>query len=475
MDFSSLAASKMLHFFEEISKIPRPSGHEEKIADYIENFLKDRKIEYIRDAKNNVFATLPASEGREDEAALMLQGHTDMVCEADEGKKWDVLTEGITLTLDGDWLKADGTTLGGDDGFAVAIMLAILDGAMKNHPRMEFLFTSDEEVGLGGATAFDFAPVTAKKMINLDSEEEDHVLVSCAGGVRIDVKTELKTEAPTGTPLKISIEGLAGGHSGADIHLNRVNANVTLARLLLALVKDGGARIVMAQGGSKDNAITRSASAVIYADNEEKIKTLVEGFYTELLKSVTDADKGVKIVCEATAGADAVITAEDSARAALIVSSLPYGVIEFNNDLGIVETSSNVGILKIDTNGLSVSALARSQDDKKLDAVCALVGELCARHGAEKGERNRYPGWAYSKDSELSSEYAEAYAKVFGKKPHICGIHAGLECGIFKKKAPDMDMISIGADMHDVHTPRERMSVSSCDRIWRVLCEMIEK
>ncbi|MBR6742516.1 MAG: beta-Ala-His dipeptidase [Clostridia bacterium] len=475
MDFSSLSASRMLHFFEEISKIPRPSGHEEKIADYIEGFLKDRKIEYIRDAKNNVFAVLPATEGRENDEALMLQGHTDMVCEADEGKKWDVLTEGITLTLDGDWLTADGTPLGGDDGFAVAIMLAILDGAMKNHPRMEFLFTADEEVGLGGATAFDFAPVKAKKMVNLDSEEEDTVLVSCAGGVRIDVKTSLKTEAPSGTPLKISIEGLAGGHSGADIHLNRVNANVTLAKLLLLLVREGGAGIVSAQGGSKDNAITRSASAVIYADDAEKIKELTDKFCGELVKDITDADKGVKICCEPAEAAETVITAEDSERAAEIVSLLPYGVIEFNNDLGIVETSSNIGILRMDANGLSVSALARSQDDKKLDAVCELVGELSARYGAEKGERNRYPGWAYSKDSKLSAEYAEAYVKVFGKAPRICGIHAGLECGIFKKKAPDMDMISIGADMHDVHTPRERMSVSSCDRIWRVLCEMIEK
>ncbi|MBQ1212631.1 MAG: beta-Ala-His dipeptidase [Clostridia bacterium] len=474
MDFSASSAEKVLHYFEEITKIPRPSGHEEKIADYLEAFMNARGIKYSRDAKHNVFAVLPATEGREGEPAIMLQGHTDMVCEADEGKEWDVLNEGVTLIRDGDWLHADGTTLGGDDGFAVAVMLALLDGAAESHPKLECLFTSDEEVGLGGANAFDFAPVTAKKLVNLDSEEEDTILVSCAGGMRMDMMLRFDFMDCDGVALKLTIDGLAGGHSGADIHLNRANANRELAKALQALCRQIRVNLCAFEGGSKDNAITRSATAIFAVTDIKKATEILEAYKAELFAGLSDEDKaGFNFTLERVLAPEKMLSREDSRRCAEFVSILPYGALEFNNDLGIVETSANIGIVKLTEEGLSVSMLCRSASDEKLDGVDYIVTSLCIFHGAEKSERNRYPGWAYSKDSALCAEYADAYEKVFGSRPKVMGIHAGLECGIFKKKAPDMDMISIGANMHDIHTPRERMSISSCERIWKVLLTLL--
>ncbi len=476
MDFSASSAERLLHFFEEITRIPRPSGHEEKIADYLEAFLRERSIEYVRDAKHNVFAVLPATEGREGEDALMFQGHTDMVCEADEGVQWDVLNEGVTLIREGDWLRADDTTLGGDDGFAVAAMLALLDGAAPSHPRLEFLFTSDEEVGLGGATAFDFAPVTAKKLVNLDSEEENTVLVSCAGGMRMDMMLRFDFMDCDGVALKLTIDGLAGGHSGADIHLGRANANRELAKALRTLCRQVRVNLCAFEGGSKDNAITRSASAVFAVTDIKKATEILEAYKDEFMAGLNEEDKaGVGFTLERVLAPEKMLSREDSRRCAEFVSILPYGALEFNEDLGIVETSANIGIVKLTEEGLSVSMLCRSASDDKLDGVDYIVTSLCIFHGAEKSERNRYPGWAYSKNSALCAEYGNAYEKVFGTRPNVQGIHAGLECGIFKKKAPHMDMISIGANMHDIHTPRERMSISSCERIWKVLLTLIGK
>lgn len=476
MDFSASSAERLLHFFEEITRIPRPSGHEEKIADYLEEFLRERNIEYVRDGKHNVFAVLPATEGREGEEALMFQGHTDMVCEADEGVQWDVLNEGVTLIREGDWLRAEGTTLGGDDGFAVAAMLALLDGAAPSHPRLEFLFTSDEEVGLGGANAFDFAPVTAKKLVNLDSEEENTVLVSCAGGMRMDMMLRFDFMDCDGVALKLTIDGLAGGHSGADIHLGRANANRELAKALQTLCRQVRVNLCAFEGGSKDNAITRSASAVFAVTDIKKATEILEAYKEEFIAGLNEEDKaGVGFTVERVLAPEKMLSREDSRRCAEFVSILPYGALEFNEDLGIVETSANIGIVKLTEEGLSVSMLCRSASDDKLDGVDYIVTSLCIFHGAEKSERNRYPGWAYSKNSALCAEYGDAYEKVFGTRPNVQGIHAGLECGIFKKKAPHMDMISIGANMHDIHTPRERMSISSCERIWKVLLTLIEK
>ena len=474
MYLTNSSAAKMLQYFREISKIPRPSGHEEKIADHIEAFLKERGIEYKRDAKHNIFASLPASEGREGEDAILFQGHTDMVCEADTDVKWDVYNEGVTVLQDGDWLHAKGTTLGGDDGFAVAMMLALLDGEVKSHPKMEFLFTSDEEVGLGGALAFDMSCVTAPRLVNLDSEEEDRVLVSCAGGVRMDLTVRYPFMDFDGLALKLTIDELAGGHSGADIHLGRANANKELAKALKKLCEKIRVNIASISGGSKDNAITRSASAVFAVTDLKAAQELLAEAEAEFRASLCEEDKNAVFKLERVLAPEKMLSRQDSRQLADFIAILPYGVLEMNKDLGIVETSANIGVVRTNDDGVSISMLCRSADDKKLDDVDYIVTMLCVSFGAEKETRNGYPGWSYSPDSKLCRDYSAAFEKVMGKKPVICGIHAGLECGIFKKKAPDMDMISIGADIFDVHTPRERMSVSSCEHIWQIICKLLE-
>ena len=474
MEFKNSKAEKMLYYFQEISKIPRPSGREEKIADYIEAFLKDRNIEYKRDCKHNIFASLPATTGREAEPVIMFQGHTDMVCEADTGVAWNVFEEGVTLVREGDWLHAKGTTLGGDDGFAVAMMLALLDGEAESHPKMEFLFTSDEEVGLGGALAFDMSCVTATRLVNLDSEEEDSVLVSCAGGMRVDITVRYPFMDFDGVALKLTIDDLAGGHSGADIHLGRANANRELAKALKKLCEKIRVNIASVSGGSKDNAITRSASAVFAVTDLKAAQELLAEAEKEFRANLCEEDKNASFTVERVLAPDKMLSRQDSRQLADFIAILPYGVLEMNKDLGIVETSANVGVVRTNKDGVSISMLCRSADDKKLDDVDYIVTMLCVSYGAEKDIRNGYPGWSYSPDSKLCKDYSEAYERVMGKKPKICGIHAGLECGIFKKKAPDMDMISIGADIFDVHTPRERMSISSCEHIWQVIVELLK-
>ena len=474
MNFTGLKAEKMLGFFEEITKVPRPSGQEGVIADFLCSFLQERGLPYQRDDHNNVFAVMPSSAGREQEEPIMLQGHMDMVCEADSGVNWDIGKEGIRLLRDGDWLKADGTTLGGDDGFAVAVMLALLDGACPSHPRLECLFTTDEEVGLGGAKAFDFSPVTAKKLINLDSEEENCVLVSCAGGMRIDILSRYEWMDFDGCALRVTIDGLMGGHSGADIHLGRTSANRALAAALKLVCDRTRVNLAAFDGGSKDNAITRSASAVIgvsdLAAAMEALSAAEGAFRTGL--STEDAASAIFRV-ERCSAPEKMLSRTDSRQLCDFVSLLPFGALERNAALGIVETSCNLGIVHLTAEGAEISLLARSQDDAKLDHLDDVIEMLCVSYGAEKSVRSRYPGWPYNADSPLCRAYCNAFEQTAGYRPQVCGIHAGLECGIFKKKRPDMDMISIGADMKDVHTPRERMSVSSCDRIWQTLCRLL--
>lgn len=475
MDFSELQAEKMLGFFEQITKIPRSSGHEEKIADFLCDFLKERGLSYRRDQQNNVFAVMPASAGREKEEPILFQGHVDMVCEADSGVSWDPLTEGVRIQRDGDWLTADGTTLGGDDGFAVAAMLALLDGACPSHPPLECLFTTDEEVGLGGARAFDFAPVTATKLINLDSEEEDSVLVSCAGGMRIDILSRHDWMDFDGCALRVTIDNLMGGHSGADIHLGRINANRALASALRLVCDKTRMNLAAFDGGSKDNAITRTASAVIGVSDLTAAKEALSAAETAFRSNLSGEDSAAVFRVERCAAPEKMLSRADSRQVCDFLSLLPYGALEQNAALGIVETSCNPGIAHLGPEGMAVSLLARSQDDAKLDHLDDVVEMLCVSYGAEKSIRSRYPGWPYNADSALCRAYCDAMEQTAGFRPVPHGIHAGLECGIFKKKRPDMDMISIGADMQDVHTPRERMSVSSCERIWQALCELLRR
>ncbi len=466
----------MLEYFYKITEIPRASYHEEKIADYLCDFARERGLCFTRDSFHNVLIKKGGTEGRENEAPVLLQGHTDMVCEADFGYEWDVTERGVNAYIDGDFIKAKGTTLGGDDGAAVAAMLAILDGATDSHPPIECLFTSCEEVGLDGMGNFDMSEISARRMINLDSETEGEAVISCAGGVRTDITLKADLCSFDRAALKITVKGLAGGHSGADIHLGRANATRILASVLKSVLRDTKNNIAEIYGGTKDNAITRDAYAILSVKDIDDVSDTVDMLKEKIKANLTDDDKAeFDIVCERTPAPDKMCEHETSIALVNLLSLLPCGVLGWiDEDEGMVESSANIGIVRTEDYGFVITVSSRSNDEAKLDNLEYILDNFAVLYGCELVHRNRYPGWKNAQGSPVEALYKNVYKKLWGKYPRICAIHAGLECGLVKAAIPDMDIISIGPTMYDIHTPRERMSLSSCDRFWITLCEMLK-
>ena len=476
MDLSAYKSRKMLEYFLELTKIPRPSYKEEKIADYLCEFARARALEHYRDEKNNVLILAPATQGREGEGAVLLQGHTDMVCEADLGVEWNVEEQGVDAYIDGDFIRARGTTLGADDGAAVAAMLAILDGALVSHPPLECLFTTCEEVGLDGMKAFDLSRLKARRMFNLDSECEGEAIISCAGGVRTDIVMKADFCDFDRAALKITVRGLAGGHSGADIHLGRANATKLLAGVLKVLLADRKNNLALIFGGTKDNAIPRSAEALLsvksIADTIDKVAELE----TRIKSTLTPEDaQSFEILCERSEAPDHMCEHEQSVALVNLLSLLPCGVMGWiDEDAGMVESSANIGIVTTDEHGFNITVSSRSNDEAKLDNLEYILDNFAVLYGCELTHKNRYPGWKNAQGSPVEYLYKNTYRELFGEYPRICAIHAGLECGLVRKAIPDMDILSIGPTIFDIHTTRERMSLSSCDRFWVTLARMLE-
>ena len=468
---------KFFNYFEEISAIPRGSGNEKGIADYIVEFAKARDLFFYRDDTNNVFVRLPATEGREEERAVMLQGHTDMVCEKNFDTVHDFEKDGIRLVLDGDLLRADGTTLGADNGVAVALMLAILDGELSSHPTIECLFTTSEEVGLDGAKAFDYSLVTASTMLNLDSEGEGIATVSCAGGVRSDLVMSPNTISCNKAAVMIKLSGLAGGHSGAEIHCGRANANKLMGRVLAALISKVDFNLVAIEGGSKDNAIPRECRAVIALDGVDTDKAI--DIISEQKNIIADelcaADADMSIACEKMGDVHYCFDSDSTKKAVTLMATVANGVFAMSNDIkDLVEYSRNLGVIKSEKDKITFVFSARSSTEGMIDqsqTELDLLSELCscsARH------YSRYPGWRYEKNSEIREKYIISAKKIFGYEPKIMAIHAGLECGIIKSHIPNMDMISIGPEMRDIHSPAEVLDLPSCERFWLLIEDMLK-
>ena len=467
---------KLFNYFEEISVIPRGSGNEKGIADYIENFAKERGLWYHRDEANNLFVRIPATGGREGERAIMLQGHTDMVCEKNGDTVHDFEKEGIKLVLDGDLLRADGTTLGADNGVAVALMLAILDGQMSSHPTVECLFTTSEEVGLDGAKAFDYSLVTADKMINLDSEGEGYATVSCAGGVRTDL-----TAAPTPVSLKSSaldvrLTGLAGGHSGVEINCKRANANKLMGRMLATLSASVEFYLADIEGGSKDNAIPRECRVTIALDEKdiEKATEILDREAETILGELSDADKNMKLRVTPTE-CEEHFDEKSTKNTVAVMATVANGVFSMSSDIkDLVEYSRNFGVVYLENGVLRMIFSARSSVESMIDHSQREMEILGGALGFAVRHYSRYPGWAYAKESELREKYIEAARKTLNCEPTILAIHAGLECGIIKSHIPYMDMISIGPEMRDIHSPDEVLDLPSMERFWLLIEEMLK-
>lgn len=473
----NLEPKAVFGYFEEICNIPHGSGNMDKISQFCVDFAKEHGLEYIQDDMKNVIIIKEATPGYEDVEPLILQGHLDMVCEKRPDKEKDFLTEGLDLCTDGELVWADGTTLGGDDGIAVAYGLALLADKDLQHPRLEVVLTVDEETGLYGAEAIDMSMLKGKKLINLDSEEEGIFTVGCAGGLTLGCDIPMFTEEVEGVVYELKVTGLLGGHSGTEIHKGRANANVVLGRVLYALNKEISVDIVKMAGGAKDNAIPRNAYAEILvaeADQEKLAEIVV--LQEALLKNELHAsDAQVTLVLEKKGeSAVQVLDATSKISALHALNNIPNGIQAYSMDIeGLVETSLNMGIMSMDGENLTMSFAVRSSVESAKHYLTDRVILFIDMLGGTCEIKGDYPGWAYRPESDLRETFIRVYREMYGKEPVAEAIHAGLECGLFTKKIDDLDSISVGPNMHNVHTSEETLEVASVKRTWEFLCRVI--
>ncbi len=462
-------AERFFDFFAEISKIPRGSGNTKPIADHLSAFAEARGLEYVRDASDNVVIRKPATAGYEDRPGVIFQGHTDMVLQSASGDISSLEKNAVTLLCDGDLLHADGTTLGADDGVALAYAMAILDSSDIPHPAFEAVFTSDEEIGLLGASALDGGSIRGRVMINIDSDAEGIFTVGCAGGRRVDISLPVTHTAAEGARLTLTVDGLKGGHSGIEIDKGRTNATKRLAEYLSAL---GDIRLISLSGGNADNAIPASASAEFISEKTmSRLSEIIDG-----VKNSLPADAERENVTLAKAGeAKAALGEKDTKKLLSLIGELPSGVIKMSEDIeGQVETSLNLGIAELSDKSASLSFSVRSAKGAEKERLTDSLRTIAKKYGASVETHGDYPAWEYRKDSPLRDTMCRVYREMYEKEPEVVTIHAGLECGIFSDKLEGLDCISIGPDAYDIHTPEERLSVSSAVRVWEFLLEVLK-
>lgn len=475
----NLEPKKVFHYFEEICNIPHPSYKEKKISDYLVNFAKEHGLEYYQDDLYNVVMIAPATEGYENEEPIILQGHMDMVCEKEPGVEIDFENDGLTLMIDGDYVTAKGTTLGGDDGIAIAYALAIMDSPEIPHPRLEVIITVSEEVGMEGATGIDLSMLQGHKLLNLDSEEEGVMTVSCAGGNSSVCHVPMSYESSEGVQLALSVKGLKGGHSGAEIDKGRANSNLVMGRLLLALDQaDLGCAIADLSGGAKQNAIPRETNAVIVAAPEKKdaVIACLQETIAQIKNEYATPDPDLALdITEQGIGSVQVLTAACAKTVIMLINNLPGGIQSMSADIaGLVETSLNMGILTLDEKELRAEFAVRSSVISARDALTARIRNLVEYVGGTLEVNGIYPAWEYKKDSVLREDAARIFEQMYGKAPRIEAIHAGLECGILAGKIKDLDGVSIGPDMIGIHTFEEKLSISSTKRVYEFVLELLK-
>lgn len=472
---------RVFDFFEEICGIPHPSYHEKQISDYLVAFAKERGLEYYQDDLYNVIIIKEATPGYETAEPMILQGHMDMVCEKESDCTKDMEREGLDLYVEDGFVAAHGTTLGADDGVAVAVALAILDSDTIAHPRLEFVCTVSEEVGMEGASHIDVSMLRGKKLLNLDSEEEGIFEAGCAGGglVTITYSYETKDLADTiDQTVQISVGGLVGGHSGTEINKGRANANLVLSEMLKkAVEKEIPVEIIELSGGAKDNAIPRDAAAVVATSDTSALISFVEAEAKRVKASYADVETGMSITAEIVDGANNRALTEASSKGLLdLILALPNGVQGMSRDIeGLVETSLNLGILKAGATEGSATLCycVRSSAEAEFDKLIEKMQKTAEERGATYDIRGRYPAWEFVKDSPLRAQMVEIFSRMFGREPVIDVMHAGVECGMIAQKIPGLDCISIGPELYDIHTPQERLGIASTKRMYDFVCEIL--
>lgn len=468
---------RVFRIFEEISTVPRGSGDRTKIADYCENFAKKLNLNYYRDNENNMVIFKAASNGFENSQPIILQGHLDIVCQKTIDRNIDFLNDPLKIYRDGDFITADGTTLGADNGIAVAIIMAILEDNDISHPPIEAVFTADEEIGLLGASALDKSVLTAKRMINLDSEEEDILTVSCAGGNDVTLNIPISKKSKNGQLLTLNIKGLIGGHSGVEIHKNRTNANVLMGKLLKELKENIDFNIISIDGGTKPNAIPNSCSAKICTGDKEKALLWLQNFETLYLYSVKQNEPDCCLEVQKGNNKDYLCFDYKSTEKIInFLTTSPNGVIKMSNDIeGLVETSLNLGIVSTNENIITAHFALRSSKESELKNLTEQIINIGKKVEAATSVNGFYPPWEYNSVSPLRELYKNCYKEQYGKEIKVEAIHAGLECAVFASSVTGLDCISVGPNIFDVHTTNERLSISSTERFYKLLLNVLKK
>ena len=469
---------RVFYYFEEICGIPHGSGNIWQISNYLKSFASDHGLDCLQDEMGNILIRKAGSPGYETSAPVILQGHMDMVCEKRADVEHDFLKDGLCLSVQDGFVSANGTTLGGDDGIAVAYALAILEDDTLRHPPLEILITVDEEIGLLGAAGFDCTALKGKRLINLDSEAEGSLWVSCAGGMTGVSRLPVRCLEGTGEALRIRIAGLTGGHSGAEIDKKRASAVSLMGRLLLRLGRDldEDLQIAALSGGTKDNAIPREAEVLVLTTKPEAVKEICSGLEHEFLQEYAGSDEKIRIETEAEGEKTLPVLHQTSlSKVVFFLAELPFGIQKMSGSVeGLVETSLNPGIMTLTGKELCVQTSIRSSVDCAKDAVSDKVRLLTEFLGGEYETEGVYPAWEYRKDSPLRDQMTEIYREMFGKDMAVVAIHAGLECGLFYRRIDDLDCVSLGPDIHDIHTSEERLDIASVERMYRYLVRVLE-
>ena len=480
MTIKDLKPALVFSIFDQINQVPRPSKKEEKIRQYLLDFAAEHNIAVRTDAVGNVAMTVPATPGCESAPMVVMQSHMDMVCESND-KNFDFNTQPIRTLIDGEWLRADGTTLGADNGIGMAASLAALIDKDLVHGPLEALFTVDEETGLTGANNLGEGMIEGSILLNLDSEDDAEIFVGCAGGVDTTCTFNYKRSfAPTDFHFfRLEISGGLGGHSGGDIHLGRANANKLLARFLYTLSLEHEVSLAEIDGGNLRNAIPRAAHAVFGVDTarKESVRVAFNKFVADIEVEYKGIEPTLHFELSTEERPEYAIDLDTTMRLLEALYSAPHGVVSMSRDLeGLVETSTNLASVKMlpDSKVLVTTSQRSSVESRKWD-IARQVEALFRLAGAEVTHGDGYPGWAPDMNSRIMRIASDAYEELYGVKPAIKAIHAGLECGLFRAKYPHLDMVSFGPTLRDVHSPSERMHIPAVERFWGQLTRTLEK
>lgn len=483
----NLEPKSVFTYFEEICNIPHGSGNVKQISDYLMKFATERNLEAIQDEYYNVIIKKPASQYRENSEPIIIQGHMDMVAVKNPGIAKDMLTEGLDVAIDGDWVYAKETSLGADDGIAVAYALALLDSNDIEHPPLEVVITTEEEVGMEGAIGIDLSSLKGRRMLNIDSETEGELTVGCAGGVRVNallpvdrikVKELVDVSGQELIAMELLLTGLSSGHSGVDIHKMRGNANKLMGELLERLAKEIAIALAQFTGGEKDNVIPGASKSIVVFDlkMEEKLENFISELESEFRSRLRNTDKGLNIQLKRAKMPETVISNESFKQIVGYINELPDGVQAMNKELtDMVETSLNLGIVFLENNILKITSSIRSTFQGKKDQLRNKVIKLIKKFGGTYELTGDYPAWEYKEQSELRDICIGAYKQQYGKEPNVLAVHAGLECGILGQKIQGLDSISFGPTMEKIHTTKERLSISSTKRVWEFLLRLLKE